>query len=120
MSRQIQGAYAVTKEAIILNKLQGKHQSALPTPRKIRRGCSKELYRTIKRLGVYIPEDLLQEGETLYYKKVIANLLWIGEHSSNRKLLADWWDEEVGPELAELWSLDTETLCKAFRAAFGG
>ncbi|WP_230202395.1 dehydrogenase [Paenibacillus ihumii] len=108
------------KEAIILNKMHGKHQAALPTPRKIRRGCSKELYRTIKRLGVYIPEDLLREGEALYYKKVIANLLWIGENSSNRKVLADWWDEEVGPELAELWGLDTEALCKAFRAAFGG
>lgn len=120
MSRPNRGAYAVTKEAIILNKLNGKHQTSLPTPRKIRRGCSKELYRTIKRLGVYIPEDLLKEGEALYYKKVIANLLWIGENSSNRKLLADWWDKEVGPELAGLWGLDTEALCKAFRAAFGG
>lgn len=120
VSRPITGAYAVRKEAVSLNKMHGKHQTALPTPRKIRRGCSKELYRTIKRLGVYIPQDQLEAGETLYYKKVIANLLWIHENSSNRKLLADWWDKEVSPELAELWSLDRETLSNAFRAAFGG
>ncbi|MEF2969278.1 dehydrogenase [Paenibacillus sp. M1] len=98
----------------------GKHASPLPTPRKIRRGCSKELYRTIKRLGVYIPEDLVKQGEALYYKKVIGNLLWIAEHISNRKVLADWWDEAVSAELAELWQVDRETLSRAFRDAFGG
>lgn len=108
------------KEAIILNNKHIKHQSALPTPRKIRRGCSKELYRTIKRLGVYIPPDKLQEGEDLYYKKVIENLIWIGENSSNRRALADWWEKAVGPELAELWNLDAKALSTAFRAAFGG
>ncbi|MNJ33548.1 hypothetical protein D3C77_282350 [compost metagenome] len=120
VSCPVQRAYAVVKEAINLDKMHGKHQAALPTPRKIRRGCSKELYRAIKRLGTYIPEDQLKKGEELYYNKVIANLLWIGENSSNRKLLADWWDDEVGPELAELWCLDREALCKVFRAAFGG
>lgn len=97
-----------------------KHQTALPNPRKIRRSCSKELYRTIKRLGVYIPEDRVKEGEALYYKKVIGNLLWIGENISNRKLLADWWDEAVSAELAELWEVEREALSSAFRAAFGG
>ncbi|MFD1179679.1 dehydrogenase [Paenibacillus puldeungensis] len=97
-----------------------KHQSSLPTPRKIRRGCSKELYRTVKRLGLYIPNELLQQGESLYYKKVIGNLLWIGENRSNRKVLADWWDQEVSAELAELWQVDREKLSSAFRAAFGG
>ncbi|WP_435922422.1 dehydrogenase [Paenibacillus sp. DYY-L-2] len=97
-----------------------KHASNLPTPRKIRRACSKELYRTVKRLGVYISEERIKQGETLYYKKVIGNLLWIGENSSNRKLLSDWWDEAVSAELAELWEVDREALSRAFREAFGG
>ncbi|AZS17244.1 dehydrogenase [Paenibacillus lutimineralis] len=98
----------------------GKHQTPLPTPRKIRRGCNKELYRTVKRLGVYIPQDKIAEGETLYYKKVIENLLWIAEQNSNRKALADWWDEAVSGELAELWQVDQGQLERAFRSAFGG
>lgn len=99
---------------------QGRHQDNLPSPRKIRRGCNKELYRTIKRLGVYVPEERLEEGEALYYKKVIGNLFWIVENRSNRKLLADWWDGEVCDELASLWEVDPANLSKAFRAAFGG
>lgn len=97
-----------------------KHRTPLPSPRRIRRGCSKELYRTIKKLGAYIPEDRLKEGETLYYNKVIGNLIWIYENNSNRKLLADWWDEAVSGELAELWEVDREALSRAFRSAFGG
>lgn len=97
-----------------------KHQNSLPTPRKIRRSCSKELYRAIKKLGVYIPEDKIAEGEDLYYKKVIGHLLWIGENHSNRKLLADWWDEAVSGELAALWEVDQTKLQHAFRAAFCG
>lgn len=97
-----------------------KHQSSLPTPRKIRRSCSKELYRAIKKLGEYIPEDKVAAGEALYYKKVIGNLLWIGENHANRKLLADWWDEAVSAELAELWGVDQTKLQQAFRAAFCG
>lgn len=103
-----------------MNNKPGKHAAALPTPRKIRRSCSKELYRTIKRLGVYIPEERIKQGEELYYKKVIGNLLWIGENISNRKVLADWWDESVSTELAELWQVDRAALSKAFRHAFGG
>ncbi|MNI06170.1 hypothetical protein D3C73_591420 [compost metagenome] len=98
----------------------GKHNNSLPTPRKIRRVCNKELYRAIKRLGVYIPDQRVKEGEDLYFKKVIGNLLWIAENGSNRKLLADWWDEAVSPELAELWEVDREALSRAFRSAFGG
>lgn len=97
-----------------------KHSTSLPTPRKIRRGCSKELYRTVKRLGIYIPQEKIAEGETLYYRKVIENLLWIAEQSSNRKALADWWDEAVSEELAELWQVDQNNLKRAFRQAFGG
>lgn len=51
---------------------------------------------------------------------MIGNLMWIAEHTSNRKVLADWWDEAVCPELADLWQVDRETLSRAFRSAFGG
>ncbi|AWB45970.1 dehydrogenase [Paenibacillus sp. CAA11] len=97
-----------------------KHEAALPSPRKIRRTCSKELYRTLKRMNVYLSKDLIEEGETLYYRKVIANLIWIHEQGGNRKKLADWWDTEVSGELAELWNVDQEALKRAFRAAFCG
>lgn len=97
-----------------------KHQSNLPSARKIRRACNHELYRAVKRMKVFIPADLLQQGEELYFKKVAGNLIWIHEHSSNRKLLSDWWDDHVSEELAALWSVDREKLCSAFRAAFGG
>ncbi|MBP2002478.1 hypothetical protein J2Z69_003551 [Paenibacillus shirakamiensis] len=96
-----------------------KHKSSLPSPRKIRRGCSKELYRTVKKLKVYIPENKIEEAEDLYYRKVIGNLLWIHENSSNRKALSDWWDEQVSPEIASLWEVDRERLSDAFRHAFG-
>ncbi|GIO69166.1 dehydrogenase [Paenibacillus sp. FSL M7-1455] len=97
-----------------------KKDAPLPSARGIRRACSKELYRTVKRLKVYVPDDALREGETLYYRKVIGNLIWIHENRSNRKLLCDWWDEAVRAELAALWKVDEEHLGKAFREAFGG
>ncbi|GAB6992440.1 hypothetical protein [Paenibacillus pini] len=92
----------------------------LPSPRGIRRACSKELYRAIKRLKVHIPSDLLKQGEELYYRKVIGKLLWIHENHSNRKLLCTWWEEEVAGELASLWQVDETKLCTAFRDAYGG
>lgn len=72
-----------------------RHTAALPTARGIRRACSNELYRTIKRMNVWIPEDKRKEGEELYYRKVIGNLIWIHENHANRKKLSDWWDEAV-------------------------
>ncbi|OPA74321.1 dehydrogenase [Paenibacillus selenitireducens] len=97
-----------------------KHQSNLPSARKIRRACNNELYRAVKRMKVWIPEESMKQGEELYYKKVILNLIWIHEHSSNRKLLSDWWDENVCEELATLWDVDRDKLSRAFREAFGG
>jgi len=99
---------------------QEKHASPLPTPRSIRRACSNELYRTVKRLKRHIPPALVRQGEELYFKRVVGNLLWISENKSNRKLLADWWDEEVSGDLAELWNVEVSALRKAFRDAFGG
>ena len=101
-------------------KSNERHASTLPSPRKIRRACQQELYRTVKRMKLYIPENLLKQGEQLYTKKVLGHLLWIHEHSSNRKLLADWFDEAVSGELAELWQVDRAKLSEHFRHTFGG
>ncbi|XEC97717.1 dehydrogenase [Paenibacillus tarimensis] len=97
-----------------------KHQPNYPTARKIRRACSNELYRTVKRLKVWIPPEKVAEAENIYFKKVILNLQWITENHSNRKLLSDWWDENVSAEIAELWNVERSRLCGAFRDAFGG
>ncbi|UHA74750.1 dehydrogenase [Paenibacillus sp. 481] len=96
------------------------HESSLPSARKIRRACSMELYRTVKRLNVWIPEELLKQGEELYFKKVIHNSVWIHENHKNRKKLADWWDEAVSEELAALWNVEQAKLSASFRQAFGG
>ena len=97
-----------------------KHNQNLPTLRKIRRACNNELYRTVKRLKVWIPPAQLAEAEELYLKKVVLNLQFIAENGSNRKLLADWWEENVCPEIASLWNVEPSALARAFRDAFGG
>lgn len=97
-----------------------KHSQSLPTLRKIRRACNKELYRTIKRLKIWVPPAKLAEAEELYLKKVVLNLQFIAENSSNRKLLADWWDENVCGDIAALWNVEPAELARAFRSAFGG
>ncbi|MCS7464753.1 dehydrogenase [Paenibacillus doosanensis] len=99
---------------------QVKHNQSYPTARKIRRACVKELYRARKKIGKWIAPELVEQADELYYKKVLLNLPWIVEHNSNRKLLADWWDENVCPEIAELWSVEPAVLAKAFRDSFGG
>lgn len=103
----------------------GEHQKHIagtnyPTARKIRRACSNELYRTMKRLKLWLPKEKIDQAEKLYFKKVALNLQWIVENQSNRKLQADWWAEHVGPEIAELWGVEQERLCAAFRDAYGG
>jgi toxin CptA len=97
-----------------------KHNQNLPTLRKIRRACNKELYRTVKRLKIWIPPAQLAEAEKLYLKKVVLNLQFIAENSSNRKLLSNWWDENVCQEIATLWNVEPADLSRAFRDAFGG
>jgi hypothetical protein len=97
-----------------------KHTQQLPTARKIRRSCERELYRARKKLGQWIPQELVEQADEIYYKKVLLNLLWIHENGSNRRLLCDWWEENVCPELAELWGVPSEKLAKAFRDSFGG
>ncbi|KIL36889.1 dehydrogenase [Cohnella kolymensis] len=103
-----------------MKMFQEKHSAPLPTPRSIRRTCSNELYRTAKRLKQHIPPTLLGQAEAFYVRKVIDNLSWIAQNHSNRKLLADWWDEQISEEIAAMWNVDRERLKKAFRDAFGG
>lgn len=97
-----------------------KHNANLPTLRKIRRACNKELYRTMKRLKIWVPPAQLDEAEQLYLKKVVLNLPFIAENSSNRKLLSDWWEQNVCEDIAKLWNVEPADLAKAFREAFGG
>lgn len=97
-----------------------KHTAGYPTARKIRRACSNELYRTAKRMKVWISKEKMDQAETIYFKKVILNLTWIVENQSNRKVQSDWWDENVSAEIAELWEVDRAKLCTAFREAYGG
>jgi hypothetical protein len=103
-----------------MKMFQEKHTSPLPTPRSIRRACGNELYRTVKRLKQHIPAALLKQAEQLYVNRVIGNLMWIHENRSNRKALADWWDEGISEEIAVMWNVDRVKLMQAFRDAFGG
>jgi len=103
------------------NEKQQKHSNAnYPTARKIRRACSNELYRTMKRLKIWLPKEKIEEAEKVYFKKVAFNLQWIVEHHSNRKAQADWWEQNVSAEIAELWGVEQKRLCTAFREAYCG
>lgn len=104
----------------MFDKSNEKHNKPLPNARKVRRACNRELYRTIKRLKIWIPPEQIVKAEELYFKKVLLNLPWIVENGSNRKGLADWWEENVCPEIAPLWNVEPQILAKAFREAFGG
>ncbi|MGG1314842.1 MULTISPECIES: hypothetical protein [Cohnella] len=97
-----------------------KHAASLPTPRSIRRACSKELYRTAKRLKLYVPPELVKRAEEVYSRRVIEHLLWVHENRNDRKKLADWWEKELSGEIAALWNVDRARLAAAFRDAFGG
>ncbi|MFC5468619.1 dehydrogenase [Cohnella suwonensis] len=102
-----------------MKMFQEKHTAPLPSQRTIRRACANELYRTVKRLKRHVPAALVEEAEKLYVERVIGNLLWIHDHRSNRKALADWWDETVRDDIAKLWGVDGDRLSHAFRGAFG-
>ncbi|SFL68219.1 toxin CptA [Paenibacillus sp. 1_12] len=97
-----------------------KHNQDYPTARKIRRSCSREMFRARKKLGQWIAPELVKQADELYFKKVILNMPWIVANGSNRRLLSDWWDEHIAPEVAELWKVDLAVLSKAFRDSFGG
>ncbi|MEK8132197.1 dehydrogenase [Paenibacillus filicis] len=97
-----------------------KHQKPLPSARQIRRTCSRELYRARKKLGRYVPPEQIDGADDLYFRRVMANLPYIAENGSNRKLLADWFDENVCADIAALWDVEQEALSRAFRESFGG
>ncbi|MGG1599339.1 dehydrogenase [Paenibacillus naphthalenovorans] len=97
-----------------------KHNQQLPSARLIRRTCSRELYRARKKMGGYITPHLIKQADELYYKKVLLNLPYIVENGSNRKVLADWFDENVCGEIAALWNVEPGVLGRAFRESFGG
>jgi len=88
------------------------------TLRAIRRSCSRELMRTLKKLKTSVAPELMEQAEQLYLHKVILHLSWIQENGSRRKKLADWWEEHVCPEIAELWNMEPPMLAHAFREAF--
>jgi hypothetical protein len=102
------------------NHKNQKHEQTLPNIRKIKRTCNKELYRTVKRLKTWISPEQISKAEQFYFKKVILNFPWISENGSDRKKLADWWEEHCCSEIAELWEVDPNKLSKAFRDSFGG
>lgn len=103
-----------------MNHERMKHQAQPPNPRTIRRACAKELYRTVKRLRQHIPAESVKAAEELYARKVFGHLEWITLNQSNRKQLADWWEEAVCPDIAALWQVEPARLSRAFRDAFGG
>jgi hypothetical protein len=108
------------KQVYEMKPSQEKHQPNLPSARKIRRTCKKELQRAIKKLKVWISPEKYIQAEELYVKRVVLNLLWISENGSNRKKLADWWVENCCADIAEIWEVDKERLAIAFRDSFGG
>lgn len=97
-----------------------KHEPKLPTARAIRRACSKELYRTKKRLKVWISEELMITAEQIYIRKVSQHLLWIVENQHNKKAQAEWWATEVSGDIAALWNVDQQALIAAFSHAYAG
>lgn len=102
------------------NNRNDKHQQTLPNIRKIKRTCNKELYRASKRLNKWITPEQMGKAEQFYSKKVILNFPWIAENGSDRKKLADWWENNCALEISELWEVDMKKLVKAFRDSFGG
>lgn len=103
-----------------MKKSNEKHRPQLPSARQVRRSCNRELYRTLKKLKLRIPPEDVAKAEQFYFAKLVPNLVWVAENGSNRKRLADWWEEHVAPGIAEIWKVDAGKLSRAFRDAFGG
>jgi hypothetical protein len=102
------------------SKTSEKHKQQFPSARAIRRACSRELYRSAKRLKSRVSPDQMKQAEELYVKEVLLHLPYIVENGSNRKALAAWWAEHVCPSIAPIWNVEEATLNQAFRDAFGG
>lgn len=99
---------------------KGKHEKGLHSARHIRRACSRELYRTAKRLKLYVPSEAMKKAEDFYFRKVAMNLPFISENGSNKKVLADWFEQNAAGEIASFWNVDSRAVADAFRQSFGG
>ncbi|WP_058303183.1 hypothetical protein [Gorillibacterium timonense] len=97
-----------------------KHDAQIPKARHIRRACSRELYRTAKRLSKHISAERMEQAEELYVKRVMLDLPYIAQNGSNKRLLSDWFEEHAAEEIAALWELPPKQVADAFRSAFGG
>jgi hypothetical protein len=95
-----------------------RHTAQLPSIRNIRRACSRELYRTAKRLNVYLTPQQMEQAEEHYFTKVIGNLMWIYENRSNRNKQAEWWAIAVAPGIAQIWKVDQNELIRAFKDGY--
>lgn len=96
------------------------HRPEYPSARKIRRSCQAELYRTIKKMKVWIPPEKIEQANKFYYNKVAQNSVWIHENRANRKKQVDWWEANCCDELANILNVDRAALAEAFRISYGG
>src|SRR5690606_41032830 len=89
----------------------------IPTARKIRRDCSKELYRAIKRMDIYVSQDKIEQAERYYAQMVATHYLHLRE-LNQRKKQVEWWEEHCSTKLAELLEVDQQLFIQAFKRAY--
>lgn len=92
--------------------------SNYPTARKIRRDCSKELYRALKRMNVHVEESKLIEAEKYYTKMVITNHPTMRELHNNRNGQVQWWNEHCSEQLALILEVEHSAFVEAFTKAY--
>lgn len=102
-----------------MDRPNGKKQEATSV-REIRRSCQRELYRAQKKLKVYLTDEQIKKANQLYLAKVLINLPFIQKNRDNRKLQAEWWEENVCSEIAAIWNVDSSALAQAFYQTFAG
>ena len=91
-----------------------------PTARKIRRDCSKELYRALKRMDVYVKESKLKEAELYYAKMVATHYLHLADLNKQRKKQVEWWKEHCSEQIATILDVNHEQFVQAFTQAYLG
>jgi len=101
-------------------KQQPDHRPEYPSARKIRRSCQTELYRTIKKMKVWVDPDKVEKANQFYYQKVVQNSVWIHENRANRKKQVEWWESHCCDEMASILEVNREALAIAFRASYIG
>jgi len=91
-----------------------------PTARKIRRDCSKELYRALKRMNVYVNQDKIKEAELYYAQMVATHYLLLADLKKQRKKQVEWWEEHCSGKLADILELNHDQFVQAFRRTYLG